>query len=276
MVTLSFEIFIWPFSYDNANTVCRSGRLVSDGLDSYFQAWYCKDFWSTCHWVINWLLGKPYDFQRLEPKDAWPQHSRPVGLCFPRHIYRYIWYGTHETFETFDKRLWFMYLFFILTGFCLVAYSILLGIYTAEGARWLYRRSNTKSYFNIPTCNSNKPASFITFMVMLMLMLGLLWSLFGVLVKQDFEKGGSEAQLFFACMVGPFGVWIRWFLARFNGRGLIKWMPVGTLAANVLAACVMAGLATLKKAVMIFIDCWPLVWSFLDHSLPHTFFVAGE
>lgn len=78
--------------------------------------------------------------------------------------------------------------------------------------------------------------------------------MFGILARKDFESGSSEAQLFLACMVGPFGVWIRWYLARLNGRGLgkngmFKWIPFGTLAANVVAACVMAALATLKKAV---------------------------
>lgn len=95
-----------------------------------------------------------------------------------------------------------------------------------------------------------------TFMVMLLLMLVLLWSVFGSLARKEFETGSSEAQLFLACLVGPFGVWTRWYLARLNGRGLgrkgvLKWMPFGTLAANVTAACVMAALATLKKAVRI-------------------------
>lgn len=75
-------------------------------------------------------------------------------------------------------------------------------------------------------------------------------------MNKDFENGGSEVQLFLACMVGPFGVWIRWHLARLNGQGIgkdgvLKWVPFGTLAANVLAACVMAALATLKKAVIL-------------------------
>ncbi|KAL4275984.1 hypothetical protein AHAS_Ahas20G0161800 [Arachis hypogaea] len=49
-------------------------------------------------------------------------------------------------------------------------------------------------------------------------------------------------------------MWIRWFLARLNRRGLgraglFKWMPFGTLIANVSAACVMAALSTVKEAV---------------------------
>lgn len=92
-------------------------------------------------------------------------------------------------------------------------------------------------------------------MVMLLL-LGLLWALSGTLLKEEFDDGGSEPQLWLACIVGPVGVWIRWFLARLNGRGLgkagyLKWVPFGTLLANVSAACVMAALATTKKAVKI-------------------------
>jgi len=59
-------------------------------------------------------------------------------------------------------------------------------------------------------------------------------------------------------MVGPIGVWIRWFLARLNGHGLgkdglrFKWIPFGTVIANVSAACVMAALSTIKNAVSFF------------------------
>ncbi|KAG8379949.1 hypothetical protein BUALT_Bualt07G0142800 [Buddleja alternifolia] len=81
------------------------------------------------------------------------------------------------------------------------------------------------------------------------LAIGLLWALFGSLERKEFKTGSREAQLFLACIVGPFGVWIRWFLAHFNGHGLgkngkLKWLPFGTLA-----ACLMAALATLKKEI---------------------------
>lgn len=91
--------------------------------------------------------------------------------------------------------------------------------------------------------------------VVLLLTLGLLWAISGALERREFDSGSSGAQLWLACIVGPFGVWIRWFLARrLNGRGLgksgmLKWIPFGTLTANVSAVCVMAALATLKEAV---------------------------
>lgn len=93
-------------------------------------------------------------------------------------------------------------------------------------------------------------------MVVFLLMLGLLWSMSGVLMREEFSSGSDEAQLWFGCIVGPLGVWTRWFLARLNGRGLgnagyLKWIPFGTLIANVSAACIMAALSTIRKAVRI-------------------------
>lgn len=95
--------------------------------------------------------------------------------------------------------------------------------------------------------------------VVLLVLLVLFYCLSGSLEKKEFNKGGSEAQLLLACMVGPLGVWMRWFLAKkLNGKGLgkngfLKWIPFGTLMANVSAACVMAIFAILKKAVRLVI-----------------------
>ena len=91
-------------------------------------------------------------------------------------------------------------------------------------------------------------------MMVWLVILAALWGVSGALLKAEFNHGGSGAQLWFACIVGPLGVWIRWFLARLNGRGLgraglFKWIPFGTLIANVSAACIMAALASVKKAV---------------------------
>ncbi|KAL6512034.1 hypothetical protein OROGR_021631 [Orobanche gracilis] len=148
---------------------------------------------------------------------------------------------------------------FAVLGLFLVAYSIIFGIETAKGFKWILTRSYMRSFYGmIKICQSsrisNKSHCLFTFMVMLLMMLVVLWGLFGILAGKEFERGSREAQLFLACMVGPFGVWIRWFLARYNGRGLgrngmLRWMPFGTLAANILAACVMAALATLKNVV---------------------------
>ncbi|XP_047960533.1 fluoride export protein 1 isoform X2 [Salvia hispanica] len=172
--------------------------------------------------------------------------------------------GSLTTFSGWNQKMldlsvngeWIFAVLGVVIGLFLVAYSIIFGIETAKGLKWLFhRRPNAR-----PICScfgdsiSHKYYCLTTFMVMLLLTLALLWSVFGALEKREFDSGSSEAQLFLACMVGPLGVWIRWYLARLNGRGLgrdaaLKWMPFGTLAANVSAACVMAALATLKKAV---------------------------
>lgn len=67
---------------------------------------------------------------------------------------------------------------------------------------------------------------------------------------------GSEARrkLFLSILVGPFGVWTRWYLARLNGRGVgikhhLKWLPVGTLVTNLVAAWLEAALSAINRWV---------------------------
>lgn len=136
----------------------------------------------------------------------------------------------------------------------LAAYSIIFGIETANGLKWILGKTGKSSSLRNFRVNSLK--SHIIVLSVLILVWGGLWTTSGILEKQEFKNGGSEAQLWLGCLVGPLGVWLRWWLARLNGCGLgqagrWKWIPFGTLAANVSAACVMAGLATLKKAVRI-------------------------
>ena len=59
------------------------------------------------------------------------------------------------------------------------------------------------------------------------------------------------------CLHGrAIGVWIRWFLANLNGHGLekaglFKWIPFGTLIANVSVACIMAALSTVNLCLFV-------------------------
>lgn len=146
----------------------------------------------------------------------------------------------------------------ITLGLWLSAESIRQGIETAKGFKWLLRRSFTwfKGDTSSPRNNFrvDNLMRHMVVLIVLLLTLGLLWSLSGVLFKKWHDGGDTNGQLWLACIVGPFGVWMRWFLARLNGRGIgrkgsLKWIPFGTLFANVLAACVMASLATVKKVV---------------------------
>ncbi|KAM4080688.1 hypothetical protein ACJW30_11G036600 [Castanea mollissima] len=153
---------------------------------------------------------------------------------------------------------WMLAVLGFLVGLFLAAYSVIFGIETAKGFKWLLTRQNACTGSRTPSSSSNwRVDSFkhhLPVIVVLILMLGLLWGVCGALLREEFRSGSSGAQLWLACFVGPPGVWIRWFLARLNGRGLgkaglFKWVPFGTLAANVSAACIMAALSTVKKKV---------------------------
>ncbi|XP_028775016.1 uncharacterized protein LOC114731924 [Neltuma alba] len=153
---------------------------------------------------------------------------------------------------------WLFSVLGFLIGLFLVAFSIIFGVETAKGFKCLLGKlkmssgsQNHSSKFNWKVA---KRTDQLAVMVVFLIMLGLLWGVSAALAAREFKHGGSAAQLWVACMVGPLGVWIRWLLARLNGRGigrerLFKWIPFGTLIANVSAACAMAALATLKKSV---------------------------
>lgn len=172
--------------------------------------------------------------------------------------------GSLTTFSGWNQKMlelsvegqWVFVVLGYLLGLFLVAYSIIFGIETAKGVNWLYRRANMNSsnsgtdyHWRVDSCKRH-----LIVILFLLLILASLWGMSIGLEVHEFSSSSPKAQLWLACIVGPFGVWIRWFLARLNGRGLgksgqLKWVPFGTLIANVSAACVMAALATLKKAV---------------------------
>ncbi|XP_057728466.1 uncharacterized protein LOC130944253 [Arachis stenosperma] len=173
--------------------------------------------------------------------------------------------GSLTTFSGWNQKMlqlsvsghWLFAILGFLFGLFLVGYSIIVGIETAKGFKWLLNKLNMCSGSGDNSeinCRVDSPQRQLAAMTMFLVILGILWGVSGALVKAKFKNGGSGAELWFACMVGPVGVWIRWFLARLNGRGLgraglFKWMPFGTLIANVSAACVMAALSTVKEAV---------------------------
>ncbi|XP_041013437.1 uncharacterized protein LOC121256656 [Juglans microcarpa x Juglans regia] len=173
--------------------------------------------------------------------------------------------GSLTTFSGWNQKMldlsvdghWVFVVLGFLVGLFLAAYSIIFGVETAKGFRWLLTRQNGSSGNDTRSSSSNWRVNscrrHLAVMVVLILMLALLWGVSGALLREEFSSGSSGAQLWLACIVGPPGVWIRWFLARLNGRGLgraglLKWVPFGTLIANVSAACIMAALAIGKKA----------------------------
>ncbi|KAG5550046.1 hypothetical protein RHGRI_015116 [Rhododendron griersonianum] len=154
---------------------------------------------------------------------------------------------------------WAFAVFGLPLGFILADYSISYGVRTAQTFQRFLKTQRVIPLNGLSSAERSwKMDKFwrrFAVVVVLLLTLGLLWGISGALEKREFHSGSSGAELWLACLVGPLGVWIRWFLAcRLNGRGLgksglLKWVPFGTLVANVSAACVMAALATLKKAV---------------------------
>ncbi|KAF2568652.1 hypothetical protein F2Q68_00023783, partial [Brassica cretica] len=172
--------------------------------------------------------------------------------------------GSLTTFSGWNQKMldlsadgqWLYAVLGFLFGLFLSAYSIILGVETAKGFRWLLRRRASSSEEKKQSClkaNTYK-RNIMSMIIMLTLLMAFLIVSATELVK-EFDKGTSKAQLWLGCLVAAPGVWIRWFLARLNGRGLgkngqyLRWVPFGTLIANVAAASVMAALATLKKSV---------------------------
>ncbi|KAK9150124.1 hypothetical protein Syun_008433 [Stephania yunnanensis] len=146
----------------------------------------------------------------------------------------------------------------IFLGLAIAHWSIWLGVETAEGLKWYLERRSSGSENGAPTLRKNfrvdSMKRHLAVIIVLVLMLMLLWGFSGALLKYRLDDEDTSAELWLACIVGPPGVWVRWFLARLNGRGLgkkgsYKWIPFGTLAANVLAAALMAALSTVRKAV---------------------------
>ncbi|KAF8097826.1 hypothetical protein N665_0280s0028 [Sinapis alba] len=171
--------------------------------------------------------------------------------------------GSLTTFSGWNQKMldlsadgeWLYAVLGFLFGLFLAAYSIILGVETAKGFRWLLRRrASSEKKDSCPKANNTYKRHIMSMILMLTFLMAFLIVSATELVK-EFDKGTSKAQLWLGCLVAAPGVWIRWFLARLNGRGLgkdgqyLRWVPFGTLIANVAAASVMAALATLKKSV---------------------------
>lgn len=169
--------------------------------------------------------------------------------------------GSLTTFSGWNQKMldlsvegsWGFAVLGFLISLILCHYSIIYGILTANGFKSHLQRLTAKR--KLPCFErSRKSRGDLIAMVVLLLTLAVIWCVCIIFAKKQFNSSRGHAQLLIACIVGPFGVWIRWRLARLNGLGLgkgdsFKWVPFGTLTANVLAASIMAALAILKKAV---------------------------
>ncbi|KAL9359210.1 hypothetical protein Peur_047333 [Populus x canadensis] len=168
--------------------------------------------------------------------------------------------GSLTTFSGWNQKMldlsvdghWVFSFVGFLIGLFLAAYAIKLGVGTAKCFKSFLKRSNRIS--DLAGWRVDNRYHHLGVLVVLVVILGLLWSVSWAMLKKEYNRDSGGAQLWLACIVAPPGVWIRWFLARLNGRGLgkagsLKWVPFGTLIANVSAACIMAALSTMKKVV---------------------------
>lgn len=174
--------------------------------------------------------------------------------------------GSLTTFSGWNQKMlnlaskghWVFSISGVVLGMFIVNESIKVGVESAEGLRKsLSHRLNQNvtrigSYLDSWRVNSFK--SHMMVMTTLLLLWSLLWGLSAALAGKKLDDPTDGAVVWLACLVGPPGVWARWYLARLNGQGLgrkgfLKWLPIGTLSANLSAACIYAALATISNAV---------------------------
>ncbi|KAJ0973295.1 hypothetical protein J5N97_021254 [Dioscorea zingiberensis] len=146
----------------------------------------------------------------------------------------------------------------ILLGMAIVNESLRYGVETAEELRrslliW-HNKSSRRTKIILENLKVNTQKRHFVVLLLMLVIIGVLWTLSGVLAKRKLDNVTNGAVLWLGCLVGPPGVWARWYLARLNGQGLgrngtLKWLPIGTLTANILAACIMAALETISKEV---------------------------
>nr|XP_043639094.1 fluoride export protein 1-like [Erigeron canadensis] len=168
--------------------------------------------------------------------------------------------GSLTTFSGWNQKMlelsvndrWLFSVLGFLIGLSLVFCSFIYGVGTAKVFRRALIRTNLGSKCYLYKVNNVMSQSIL--IVVMVILWGLLLGVSVALLKKDFNGDSSTGYLWFGCIVGPIGVWIRFYLAKLNGQGLgnteiMKWMPFGTLIANVAASCIMATFATLKKDV---------------------------
>jgi len=81
-----------------------------------------------------------------------------------------------------------------------------------------------------------------------LLMVVLLTSLWIILAIIDSHRQHAQRRRqWFALLFASFGAALRWKLAQLNGRmSGLRWFPIGTLAANLMACCIDFGTQVLR------------------------------
>ncbi|XP_024523609.1 fluoride export protein 2-like isoform X2 [Selaginella moellendorffii] len=144
------------------------------------------------------------------------------------------------------KGLWLRGVIGLLVGMELSMMSLLVGMQSAEWFRSLliWLKLTEVAADNV----QRKLKGLLIFLTTAL----VLWTLFLSLGVEDINNL-ERRTLWLACVLSPPGVWLRWLLARHNGKGLghsktLRWIPWGTLAANLLACLTGATLSAVQLA----------------------------
>ncbi|GJN10067.1 hypothetical protein PR202_ga28128 [Eleusine coracana subsp. coracana] len=147
----------------------------------------------------------------------------------------------------------------IVLGMFIVNESITVGAETGERLRssivkYIRENSSIGSKCDWEHWSVDTRTKHSVLLSVMMVLMSFLWVLSIVLAVVKVRSLADGAVLWLGCSVAPPGVWLRWYLARLNGQGIgkqksFRWLPIGTLAANVLGAGIMAALAVTSKAV---------------------------
>nr|TKV94834.1 hypothetical protein SEVIR_9G321900v2 [Setaria viridis] len=175
--------------------------------------------------------------------------------------------GSLTTFSGWNQKMvglsstghWVYAIAGIVLGMFIVNESITIGAETGERLRslilkYIRERSSIGHKYDWEQWRVDTRTKQSVLLSVMMILMSFLWILSIALAVVKVRSLADGAVLWMGCSVVPPGVWLRWYLARLNGQGIgkqgsFKWLPIGTLAANVLAAGVMAALAVTSKVV---------------------------
>lgn len=175
--------------------------------------------------------------------------------------------GSLTTFSGWNQKMvglsskghWVYAIAGVVLGMFIVNESITVGAETGERLRsmilkYIREKSLIGHKYDWEHWRVNTRAKQSVLLSVMIILMSFFWILSIVLTVVKMHSLGDGAVLWMGCSVAPPGVWLRWYLARLNGQGIgkqrsLKWLPTGTLVANVLAAGIMAVLAVTSKAV---------------------------
>ncbi|KAJ7533230.1 hypothetical protein O6H91_13G038600 [Diphasiastrum complanatum] len=160
--------------------------------------------------------------------------------------------GSITTFASWNQELlnaitagyWVRGLCGFLIGMELAQMSLQVGIDTAKGLQSAINSIQSsrveKGLARIPKPAAESLERRQLSLFLFLVSSAVLWVLTSILVAKD-AHSFNRRKLWLACVLAPPGVWTRWFLSHYNGRGIgrkrwLKWLPIGTFATNIIAS----------------------------------------